>query len=45
MLVADLVNRMKSDMTHDEFRAMVTALARHFDGSDFDDAAFPDDPQ
>jgi hypothetical protein len=45
VLVADLVNRMKSDMTDAEFRGMVTALASHFGGSEFDHAAFPDDPQ
>lgn len=44
VLVADLVNRMKSDMTDAEFRGMVAALAGHFGGSEFDHAAFPDDP-
>lgn len=44
VLVADLVNRMKSDMTDAEFRAIVKALARHFDGDNFDHSAFPANP-
>lgn len=45
VLVADLVNRMKSDMTDAEFRAMVSALARSFDGMPFESDAFPPEPQ
>lgn len=41
VLVADLVNRMKADMTEDEFRRLVKALARHFDGEGFEEEAFP----
>jgi hypothetical protein len=36
-----LVNRMKTDLTDDEFRTMVQALARMFDGDKFDEGAFP----
>ena len=43
VLVADLVNKMKSDMTEDEFGAMIRALCRHFDGQPFDESAFPSD--
>jgi hypothetical protein len=43
VLVADLVNKMKSDLKEDEFRAMVKALARHFDGLSFAMSAFPFD--
>lgn len=42
VLVADLVNRMKTDMTEGEFKALVRALAQHFDGADFQDEALPD---
>lgn len=44
VLVADLLNRMKTDMSDAEFRVLVKALARHFDGAGFDFAAFPADP-
>ena len=44
VLVADLVNKMKGDMTEQEFRRVVLALARHFDAPGFDDAEFPADP-
>jgi len=43
VLVADLINKMKSDMTGDEFTEMVRALARRFDGQAFDESAFPPD--
>ena len=43
VLVADLVNKMKVDMTEPEFRDMVAALARRFEGHDFDAHAFPAD--
>ena len=43
VLVADLVNKMKVDMTEPEFRDMVAALARRFEGHDFDANAFPAD--
>jgi predicted RNA-binding Zn-ribbon protein involved in translation (DUF1610 family) len=42
VLVADLVNRMKADMTDAEFRRMTKALARKFGGGDFDASVFPD---
>jgi hypothetical protein len=41
VLVADLVNRMKGDMTESEFSAMVCALADHFDGKGFNESALP----
>lgn len=44
VLVADLVNRMKSDMADAEFKTMVGALARHFEGSRFESDAFPSEP-
>lgn len=44
VLVADLVNRMKTDMSDAEFRGLVQALARHFDGATFDSSAFPANP-
>jgi hypothetical protein len=44
-LVADLVNRMKADMTDSEFRSMVAALARMFEGGDFDESVFPRRPR
>jgi hypothetical protein len=45
VLVADLVNKMKSDLKEDEFRAMVHALSRYFDRQLFDESAFPLDKQ
>ncbi|RHW24154.1 hypothetical protein D0Z08_25890 [Nocardioides immobilis] len=44
LLVADLINRMKSDLTDAEFRSIVKALARTFGGATFDPAAFPTGP-
>lgn len=44
VLVADLVNRMKTDLREREFIAMVRALARRFDGHPFDVTAFPTRP-
>jgi hypothetical protein len=41
VLVADLVNRMKGDMSESEFSAMVRALADLFQGKAFDESAFP----
>src|SRR5205814_3074892 len=43
VLVTDLVNKMKADMKEPEFKTMVRALARRFDG-EFDESAFPPDP-
>lgn len=43
VLVADLVNKMKVDLTETEFRDMVATLARHFEGHDFDPNDFPAD--
>ena len=40
-LVADLVNRMKADMTEEEFRGMVIALAAKFKEGQFDESVFP----
>ena len=42
-LVADLVSKMKADLTPVEFRRFVRALARHYDGKPFDKRAFPAD--
>jgi hypothetical protein len=41
VLLADLVNKMKSDMTDAEFRIVVRALANRFEGGLFDPYAFP----
>ncbi len=43
VLVADLINKMKGDMQEDEFRSVVTALARFFSEGYFDETAFPID--
>jgi hypothetical protein len=42
VVVSALINRMKTDLSDREFRRMVSALARSFEGKDFDEAAFPD---
>jgi hypothetical protein len=42
-LISDLINRMKADMTPAEFRRLVRALARQYDGKPFDKRAFPGD--
>jgi hypothetical protein len=44
VLVADLIHKMKTSMTPLEFRRLVRALARHYDGKPFDRRAFPADP-
>jgi hypothetical protein len=41
VLVADVVNRMRGDMTEAEFERLVIALARHFEGR-LDESAVPD---
>lgn len=41
VVAANLINRMKTDMSETEFRQLVKALARRFDGEPFDRAAFP----
>ena len=43
VLVADLVNKMKSDMSEEDFRSMVRELANHFVGKQFHESAFPPD--
>ncbi len=42
VLVASLVNRMKTDLSDAEFRTLVVALASGFAGRQFDPEAFPD---
>jgi hypothetical protein len=42
VVTSALVNRMKTDLSEDEFRRMITALAFHFAGEDFDECAFPE---
>jgi len=42
VVVSALINRMKTDLSDREFRRMVGALARRFEGEDFDETAFPD---
>lgn len=37
-----LVNRMKTDLTEEQFKNMVRELARVFDGGTFDEGAFPE---
>jgi hypothetical protein len=41
VVVSALLNRMKTDLSDGEFRRMVAALARSFEGEDFDKTAFP----
>lgn len=43
VVVSALINRMKTDLSDQEFRGMVSALARKFEaeGEDFDKEAFP----
>jgi hypothetical protein len=41
-VVSLLVNRMKTDLSDAEFRAMIAALAASFAGEAFDESAFPD---
>ncbi len=43
-LISDLINRMKADLSPAEFRRLVRALARQYDGKPFDKRAFPVDP-
>jgi hypothetical protein len=45
VLACKLVNRMQTDLTEPEFKMLVKALARHFDGDPFDEAAFPPEPK
>lgn len=42
VVVSALINRMKTDLSDSEFRRMVGALARSFEGEDFDETAFPE---
>ena len=44
VVVSALINRMKTDLSDREFRVLVKALARSFEGQPFDPAAFPDRP-
>jgi hypothetical protein len=36
-----LVNRMKTDLTEEQFKAMIAELAKVFTGGTFDERAFP----
>lgn len=38
-----LIGRMKTGLTEEQFKEMVTELARAFDGGTFDERAFPDE--
>lgn len=40
VIVAQLINDMKSDMSDREFRAMVMELAKHFNGGEFNEKVF-----
>ena len=40
VIVAQLINDMKSDMSDEEFRSMVKQLASHFGGDEFDENMF-----
>ena len=42
VVTCSLVNRMKTDLTDDQFRTLVTELAKVFAGGTFDEAAFPE---
>ncbi len=37
-----LINRMKTDLTEEQFKAMVAELAKVFTGGTFDECAFPE---
>lgn len=39
-IVAAAINDMKSDMSDNEFKAMVSELAKHFKGKEFDERVF-----
>jgi hypothetical protein len=41
VVTCNLVNRMKTDLTDKQFRAMVTELAKIFAGGTFDERVFP----
>ncbi len=41
VVVSALLNRMKTDLSDGEFRRMVRALSRRFEGEEFDETAFP----
>jgi hypothetical protein len=41
VVTCTLVNRMKTDLTDTQFRAMVTELAKVFAGGSFDERVFP----
>ncbi len=43
VLVAELINKMKADMSEAEFKRMVLALASSFEGVAFDERKFPAD--
>jgi hypothetical protein len=40
-----LVSRMKADLAEDQFKLIVTELAKVFDGGTFDQSAFPHQPR
>jgi hypothetical protein len=42
VVVTALINRMKTDLSDEEFRRLVQALAASFAGQGFDERAFPD---
>ena len=42
VVTCSLVNRMKTDLTDQEFKAIVRELAKFFDGGTFDERAFPE---
>jgi hypothetical protein len=42
VVASSLLNRMKTDLSDDEFRRLVTALAMAFQEGAFDESAFPE---
>jgi hypothetical protein len=42
VVTSALINRMKTDLTEEQFKAMVTALAKKFAGDPFDQHVFPE---
>ena len=44
VLACKLINRMQTDLTEPEFKVLVKALARHFEGKPLDESAFPPEP-
>jgi len=42
VVISDLINRMKTDLSEPEFKRLVAELARRFEPGKFDQTAFPE---